>query len=141
MYWCKPLPTATLQTCLSNSFNLGLYNKPTDLDPASSTSLTQVGFARLITDYVTFAYLTDVYVLDEEQGKGLGKWLIACLDEVLKEMGYLRRLLLMTKEGSGETFYEKELGMKRWGKAEGGTVIMNRTGPEGVRWEDGNEEG
>ena len=80
-------------------------------------------------------------MLEEEQGKGLGRWLIACLDEVLKEMGYLRRILLRTKEGSGETFYEKELGMKRWGKAEGGMVIMNRTGPGGVRWEDGHQEG
>ena len=141
MYWCKPLPTASLQTCLSNSFNLGLYTKPTDLDPASSANPKQIGFARLITDHVTLAYLTDVYVLEEEQGKGLGRWLIACMDEVLKEMGYLRRVLLITNEGGGERFYEKELGMKTWGKAEGGMVIMNRTGAGGVRWEDANEEG
>ena len=40
----------------------------------------QIGLARLITDYVTIAYLTDVYVLEEYQGKGLGTWLLGAVD-------------------------------------------------------------
>lgn len=128
MYWCKPLPTASLQTCLSNSFNLGLYADPASPTLASPPRPKQIGLARLVTDYVTIAYLTDVYVVEEEQGKGLGKWLVACVDEVLKDMGYLRRVLLLTGEGEPERFYERELGMKRFGGAEGGMVLMNRTG-------------
>ena len=141
MYWCKPLPTASLRTCLSNSFNLGLYADLASPPLTSASKPKQIGLARLITDYVTIAYLTDVYVVEEEQGKGLGKWLIACVDEVLKEMGYLRRVLLLTGEGGPEGFYERELGMKRFGGAEGGMVLMNRTGAGVVQKGEKNEEG
>ncbi|MCJ1229519.1 hypothetical protein MMC12_006186 [Toensbergia leucococca] len=132
MYWCKPLPLPTLRTCLDNSFNLGLY-----LDEVSTTGAVglatppkpeQIGLARIITDYTTFAYLTDVYVVPEEQGKGLGKWLIACVDEVLKAMGDLRGAHLFTGEGKKEEFYEREMGMKRLEQGERGLVFMRRAG-------------
>ena len=50
-----------------------------------------IGFARLITDRVTFAWLTDVYTLPEWRGQGLGKWLISCVQEVIEDMPHLRR--------------------------------------------------
>ena len=63
--WAKGIPINTLKTSIENSLSFGLYyeNK-------------QIGFARVISDYSTFAYLGDVYVLKEYRGKGLSKWLI-----------------------------------------------------------------
>jgi GNAT superfamily N-acetyltransferase len=70
-----------------------------------------IGFGRLITDYVSFAYLTDVYVLPEHQGKGLAKWMMQCLDEILDSWPELRRTLLLTGDPSAVRLYEKTLGM------------------------------
>lgn len=139
LYWCKPLPTASLQACLSNSFNLGLYADHTSPDDGASLphspQFQQIGLARLITDQVTFAWLTDVYVVEEEKGKGLGKWLVQCVDEVLSQMSHLRRAMLITGEGGPEGFYERELGMKRFGRLEGRAIIMQRVG-DGVGLSD-----
>jgi ribosomal protein S18 acetylase RimI-like enzyme len=71
-----------------------------------------VGFARLITDYVTFAYLTDVYVLREHQGKGLGRWMMECLNEVLTSWPGLRRTMLAVSDPNAVKLYEKTLGME-----------------------------
>jgi len=135
LYWCKPLPLPTLSTLLSNSLCLGLYYQspphpsPTPTTATEETPPEQIGLARLITDHVTFAYLTDVYVLPAHQGKGLGKWLVGCVGEVLEGMkGELRRALLITSKGEGgEGFYEKELGMRRM-EGEGGLVVMSLRG-------------
>jgi ribosomal protein S18 acetylase RimI-like enzyme len=70
-----------------------------------------VGLARLVTDYVTFGYLTDVYVLAEHQGKGLGRWMMECLDEVLASWPKLRRCLLFTRDESAVKLYRETLGM------------------------------
>ncbi|KAM7199408.1 Acyl-CoA N-acyltransferase, partial [Rhypophila sp. PSN 637] len=71
-----------------------------------------VGFARLVTDYVTFAYLTDVYVLKEHQGHGLGKFMMECIHGVLEKWPDLRRGLLITNGGSSgaEGTYRKVFG-------------------------------
>jgi len=66
--WAKGIDFDTVKTSTANSLNFGVY-----LDKS------QIGFARLITDYATFAYLCDVYVLDEYRGKGLGRWLMECI--------------------------------------------------------------
>jgi GNAT superfamily N-acetyltransferase len=57
----------------------------------------QVGFARVVTDRATFAYLCDVYVLEECRGRGLGKWLV---EEVgaHPDLQGLRRFVLVTKD-------------------------------------------
>lgn len=137
LYWCKPLPLPTLPTLLSNSLCVGLYiqSPPPTISSiataeADESQYEQIGLARLITDHVTFAYLTDVYVLPEHQGQGLGKWLISAVDEILEGMEVgLRRALLITGEGVGERFYERELGMKRMGGEGGrGLVVMSRKG-------------
>ena len=136
LYWCKPLPTASLQACLSNSFSLGLYAEYAisggEISPFSSRGFNQIGLARLITDRVTFAWLTDVYVVEEEKGKGLGKWLVQCVDEVLSQMPHLRRAMLITGEGGPQSFYERTLGMKRFGRLEGRAIVMQRVGDGAV---------
>ncbi len=132
-YWAKPLSPSALSTCINSSFILGLYISNIPLGGAAGLATapkpTQIGLARLITDYTTFAYLTDVFVVPEEQGKGLGKWLIQCVGEVVDGMSDLRKMMLLCSEGATEKFYERELGMKRRGtSAQGGSVIMQRDG-------------
>ena len=67
-------------------------------------------------------------MVEEEQGKGLGTWLVECVREVLGGMDGLRRVMLVTGEGKGERFYERELGMRRVVQGKGGLVVMNMLG-------------
>ena len=88
--------------------------RPSAPSRAESTSPMLIGFARLITDFVTFSYLTDVYVLPQWQGQKLGQWLIECVQETLESMPHLRRSMAIT--GGGErsmiSWYEKMMKMK-----------------------------
>jgi GNAT superfamily N-acetyltransferase len=59
-----------------------------------------VGFARVVTDRATFAYLGDVFVLDAHRGKGLSKWLMKTIVEQ-PDMQGLRRWLLATRDAHG----------------------------------------
>lgn len=115
MYWTQSFPEATLQDLIDNSFCLGLYKTSTDpVDVDSTRTATageQIGFSRLVTDNVTFAYLTDIYVLPEYQGLGLGTWLIECTDEVLRGMPVLRWAMLRTSGERSIERYKKRLGM------------------------------
>ena len=60
----------------------------------------QVGFARMVTDEATFAYLADVFIIEEYRGKGLSKWLI---ETILAHPGMhgLRRMMLATRDAHG----------------------------------------
>ena len=94
----------------------------------SSTAAPElIGFARLITDQVTFSYLTDVYILPAWQGSGLGKWLIQCVQETLDGMPWLRKSMAIIggadapqAKGLGG-FYEKLMGL---GDMQKGRVIV-----------------
>ena len=57
----------------------------------------QIGFARIITDYATFAYLCDVYILENHRGQGLGKWLIEVVTDY-PELSGIRRWTLATRD-------------------------------------------
>ncbi|KAI6771408.1 hypothetical protein HG531_009033 [Fusarium graminearum] len=92
-YWAKSLTPDAFREALDNSLSFGVYEKSQSGTP-SDTRL--VGIARLVTDFVTFAYLTDVWVDPTLQGKGLGSWLIRCVQEVLDKMPHLRRTMLLT---------------------------------------------
>lgn len=128
-YWAKPLPKALIALMLSKSITLGLYKvNPTvpaaaTLDSPSSPrtpsptlaaqpeeQLQQIGIARWMTDFVTSAYLTDVYCEREYRSQGLGKWLIACCKEVEDSIPALRRGFLLTDKIVGKRFYSRELG-------------------------------
>nr|WP_242634049.1 GNAT family N-acetyltransferase [Pantoea allii] len=56
----------TVAVSIEKSLTFGVYDDE-----------SQIGFARLVTDYATFAWLNDVYILEEYQGKGLSRWLMA----------------------------------------------------------------
>lgn len=91
MFWMKPMNPRDLSTLIQNSYVLGIYN-------TTSVSLPEmVGFARLVTDRVDFAYVTDVYVRPDSRGKGLGRWLVRCVKEVCEGFPALRRVLLLVE--------------------------------------------
>ncbi|MRI32937.1 GNAT family N-acetyltransferase [Endozoicomonas sp. OPT23] len=92
-YWCQGVPEATVTKAIQNSLCFGIYQKN-----------EQVGFARLVTDKATFAYLADVFVLPDFQGQGLSKWLMECILEHPDLQG-LRRIALMTGDAHG--LYER----------------------------------
>lgn len=83
-YWAKGIPFETVEKSLENSFCVGIF-----------TENEQAGFARLVTDYATFAYLADVYVMKNHRGKGLSKLMMDFIMN-LDFMEGLRRILLAT---------------------------------------------
>ena len=89
-YWAKNIPLATLEKAISNSLVFGAYK----------TSGEQVGFARVVTDKATFAYLADVFVLEECRGLGLSKLLMKSVSAHPDLQG-LRRFMLATKDAHG----------------------------------------
>jgi len=88
-YWAKGIPFQTVQRSIDNSLAFGLYKGE-----------RQIGFARVITDYATFAYVGDVFVLNEFRGEGLGKWLMEVVAADSRLVG-LRRWLLITRDAHG----------------------------------------
>jgi GNAT superfamily N-acetyltransferase len=88
-YWAKTRSRDAVERSLTNSLCFGLYedNK-------------QIGLARVVSDFATFAYLCDVYVLDSHQGKGLGAWLLQAVMSH-PELQNLRRWLLATRDAHG----------------------------------------
>ncbi|KAF2729544.1 acetyltransferase [Polyplosphaeria fusca] len=119
MYWAKPTSDANMKTLLDNSCTLGLY-KTED----GEATKTPIGLGRVITDYVTFAFLTDVYIVDESRRLGLGRWLINCCKELFLDMADLRFVLLLTGSESAQAMYEDELAMDVLGKSESGPTVM-----------------
>ncbi|KAJ5964709.1 Acyl-CoA N-acyltransferase [Penicillium vulpinum] len=136
LYWTKPLPELAMRETLQNSLCFGLYHKssPNQNQPENDDSLEFVGFARCITDYTTFLFLTDVFVLPSLQGLGLGTWLITCVQEVVKSMPYLRRSMLLTGDWKRSVpFYKKIMDMELMvcnppveGKEAVGFAVMQR---------------
>jgi N-acetylglutamate synthase-like GNAT family acetyltransferase len=88
-HWAKGIPMAVLARAIRHSFAYGLYRDG-----------EQIGFARVVTDRATFAYLADVFVLPEERGDGLGRWLVETILADPQLQG-LRRWLLGTRDAQG----------------------------------------
>ena len=103
-YWAKGIPKKTLSKAMQNSICFGIFD------------LTghQIGFARTVTDSATYAYLADVYILEQYRGQGLSKRLMS---EVVAhpQLQGLRRITLATSDAHG--FYEK-FGFKPLAKPE-----------------------
>lgn len=89
-YWSAGIPAETLRRGLKHSLCFGVYDQQDN----------QAGFARVISDYATYAYILDVFVLEQHRGQGLGKKLI---DTILKypDLQGLRRVSLGTKDAHG----------------------------------------
>lgn len=83
-YWAKNIPQKTVYNSITHSFCIGIIQAE-----------KQIGFARLVTDYATFGYLADVYIVEEHRGKGLSKKML----EILMGLNWvkgLRRIMLAT---------------------------------------------
>ena len=92
-YWSPGIPFATVERAVRNSVCVGAY-----------VGNEQVGFARMVTDRATFAYLADVYVLKEHRGNGLSRRMMEAIMQ-LPELHGLRRMMLVTRDAHG--LYEK----------------------------------
>jgi GNAT superfamily N-acetyltransferase len=88
-YWARGVPRPTLEKSVRNSLCFGL-----------SEGNRQIGFARVISDYATIAYLGDVFVSPEYRGRGLAKWLMECV-MAHPDLQNLRRWILVTKDAHG----------------------------------------
>lgn len=84
-YWSKNIPISIVTKSIQHSLCFGVYEIE-----------KQVGFARVVSDYATFAYLMDVFILEPYQGQGLGKWLMKSILEYSDLQG-LRKWLLGTR--------------------------------------------
>ena len=89
-YWADKRPPEVIEASLSQSLCIGIY----------APSGAQVGLVRVVTDYATFAYLCDVYVLGEHRGKGLSKAALALLD-THPRISTVGRFLLVTRDAHG----------------------------------------
>lgn len=86
-YWSPNVPRDVVERAIANSLCIGLY-APDD---------RQVGFARLVTDRATFAWLADVFVLESERGRGLGRFLVSAT-LAHPDLTAARRVMLATAD-------------------------------------------
>jgi GNAT superfamily N-acetyltransferase len=94
-YWAKNIPLEIVQKSIRNSLCFGVY-----ADSSETDHRVQVGFARVMTDCATFAYLADVFILPEFRGRGLGKWLVECI-LAHPDLQHLRSFMLATSDAHG----------------------------------------
>ena len=112
LYWCEGIPKETVRRGIEGSITFGVYDtsrprssaRPEIRGHEPSAGYqgfpAQVGFARVITDKATFAYLSDVFIIDEYRSRGLSKWLIETI-LVHPDLQGLRRFCLLTRDAHG----------------------------------------
>ena len=88
-YWAEQIPVETVRKAIDGSLCFGVYRAD-----------KQVGFARMVTDKATFAYLADVFIGEAYRGLGLSKWLVATI-LAHPDMQGLRRMMLATRDAHG----------------------------------------
>lgn len=89
-YWCLGIPFDVVKNAIEGSLCFGLYT----LEDGTEN---QIGFARVVTDNATFAWLCDIYVEPSFRNRGLSKWMMGCL-MTHPNLKNLRRLCLATKD-------------------------------------------
>src|SRR5437899_7842720 len=85
-YWAEGIPREVVARSIRNSLCFGIFE-----------GAKQVGFARVISDYATFAYLADVFIIESHRGRGLAKFLMECIVKHPELQG-LRRWTLATRD-------------------------------------------
>ena len=88
-YWSKNIPFEKVEKAAANSLTFGVYDGP-----------VQIGYARVVSDYTSVAYLGDVFILPAYRGKGLSKWLLKIIMNCPELQG-LRRWILLTADAHG----------------------------------------
>jgi GNAT superfamily N-acetyltransferase len=89
-YWAKGISREIVTRSIEHSLCFGIYEG----------SGAQIGFARVVSDFATVAYLGDVFVLESHRGRGLSKWLMECVLEH-PALQNLRRWILLTRDAHG----------------------------------------
>lgn len=113
-YWAQDRTRERVVQSIEHSLPFGLYHHE-----------KQVGFARVLTDYVVLAFLADVFVLEAHRGKGLGGWMVEVIT-TLPELRRIRRWLLGTRDAH-ELYRQFGFGEPR------PNVLMERVDPESDR--------
>lgn len=90
-YWSPGIPMKTVRRAAANSIAFGVYEEKSGV---------QVGYARVISDRSTYAYLADVFILESHRRRGLSKFLMRCI-VAHPELQNLRRWMLMTRDAHG----------------------------------------
>jgi GNAT superfamily N-acetyltransferase len=111
-YWAKGIPAATVAKSLEGSLCFAVLDGE-----------RQIGFARVITDRATIAYVGDVFILPAYRGRGLAKWLMQCVVGHPDLQG-LRRWVLATRDAHG---LYKQFGFTPLKRPE---VFMERHNPD-----------
>jgi GNAT superfamily N-acetyltransferase len=88
-YWAKDIPLEKVKLAIENALCFGVYHND-----------VQVGFARVVTDYAVIGYIGDVFIIEEERGKGLSKILMQHIVNHPQLQG-LRRIVLATRDAHG----------------------------------------
>jgi len=95
-YWAVGRTREVVERSIENSLPFGIYK--------GDGGNEQVGFGRVVTDYATFAWIADVFILSEHRGQGLSKWLMEVMLSHPQLQGF-RRWVLATKDAHG--LYER----------------------------------
>lgn len=88
-YWAEAIPIEVIEKSVEHSLCYGVYHKG-----------EQAGFARVITDLATFAYLADVFIVEAHRGRGLSKWMMSCI-MADPDLAGVRRWMLVTRDAHG----------------------------------------
>ncbi|MHB8377920.1 MAG: GNAT family N-acetyltransferase, partial [Dehalococcoidia bacterium] len=126
-YWVPGIQFDVVRRGVEGSLNFGLY---------AEGGARTIGLARIITDYATFAYVCDVFVLDEFRGQGLGVWLMECVAAHPRLQGF-RRWMLGTKDAhTGSMVADNAATPTRRRTTMKAAVYYETGAPEVFRYED-----
>jgi len=109
-YWAKGIPREVVARSIEHSLCFGVYDglskgsqglakesRPGPPERHGTSAPVQVGFARVVSDFATVAYLGDVFILESHRGRGLSKWLMECITGH-PALQNLRRWILLTRD-------------------------------------------
>jgi GNAT superfamily N-acetyltransferase len=108
-YWAQGIPREVVSRSIEHSLCFGVYDvggvdprlaKDARHEAPTDGILAQVGFARVVSDFATVAYLGDVFILESHRGRGLSKWLMECITQH-PALQNLRRWILLTRDAHG----------------------------------------
>ncbi|OAQ74059.1 GNAT family N-acetyltransferase [Pochonia chlamydosporia 170] len=143
MWWNDPLELEQMRKMLDNCLTLAVFYVPDSEEDMkdnggmprnmSGPDFRMIGLARIVTDYVTFAYLTDVFIIEEFQRRGLASWMMRALKELVDEWPNLRGLMLMTHDKAAARMYQRTLGAVDFDKGPSAGLVMLEMGGKGQK--------
>ncbi|EXV05666.1 acetyltransferase (GNAT) domain protein [Metarhizium robertsii] len=144
MWWNDPLELSQMRKMLDNCLTLAVFYVPdTEEEMMSNGGMPRymnngpdfrmIGLARIVTDYVSLAYLTDVFIIEEFQRRGLASWMMRALKELVDEWPNLRGLMLMASDKAAARMYQRTLGAVDFDKGPSAGMVMLEMGGKGQK--------